>query len=80
MPRTVFDQQRHKYDKLMALILGRAEVSGKNYTDIGNMVNKSSKTITDRFKHPDSLTLGELERIGRGLNIPIEELRQCITY
>ena len=79
MPHTVFDQKK-KFNKLMSLLRGTADVNGKNFTDLGNMVGVTSKTITERFKHPENITLDELTRIGRGLNIPIEELRQCIMY
>ncbi|NLH02502.1 MAG: hypothetical protein GX488_11640 [Clostridiales bacterium] len=80
MPRTVFDAQKHKYDKLLALILGTATVAEKTYEDIGGMIGCTKNTITARFKHPENLTLGELTRIGRGLNIPIDDLRQSIQY
>jgi len=79
MPRTVFDQKR-KYDKLVGVLRGNAITSNKTYADIGKMVGRSEQTIVARFKSPESFTLDELTRIGRGLNIPIEEFRQCIMY
>lgn len=80
MPRTVFDQQKRKYDRLLTLLRGAATVNDKNFTDLGNMVGCCSKTITERFKRPEEFTIGELTRIGRGLNIPIEDIRQSIQY
>jgi len=79
MPRTIFDK-RNKYGKMLSLLRGTALTNGKNYEDIGNMIGCSSKTVTSRFKRPETITLDELTRIGRGLNIPIDEVRQCIHY
>ena len=79
MPKTKFDKPR-KYDKLAALFRGTAITNDKTYADIGNMINCHQNTVVARFKHPEKFTLEEVTRIGRGLNIPIEELRQSIQY
>ena len=79
MSKTVFDKHS-KYDKLIALIRGTAITKDKTYTDIGNMIGRNQNTVTSRIKNPETFTIEEISRIGRGLNIPIEELRQCIRY
>ena len=79
MPKTVFEKPR-KYDKLIALFRGTAITKDKTFEDIGAMINCHPNTVTARFKHPEKFTLDEVTRIGRGLNIPIEELRQSIQY
>ena len=79
MPRTVFDK-KNKYERLLSLIRGTADVKDKNFTDIGNMIGRTSDTVTARFKNPENITLGELYRIGRGLDLAIEDIRQCIQY
>ena len=79
MPKTVFEK-KPKHDKLMTLILGTAKVNGKRNPEIAKMAGVGEATIYARFKTPGNFTLDELTGIGRGLNIPIEELRQAITY
>jgi len=79
MPKTIFEKPR-KYDKLAALLRGNAFTQGKSYIDIGTMINCHQNTVVARFKHPENFTLDEVTRLGRGLNIPIEELRQAIQY
>lgn len=79
MPKTVFDK-KPKYSKLTTLLRGTAITEGKTYEDIAVMLSCNKNTIAARFKHPENFTIDELTRIGRGLNIPIEELRQAIQY
>lgn len=79
MPKTVFDKPR-KYDKLLSLLRGTALTNCKTYIDLGKMIGCNQNTMVSRFKHPEKFTLDELTHMGRGLNIPIEELRQSITY
>ena len=79
MPRTVFDPKR-KYSKLLTLIVGTAKVQGKLNPEIANMAGIGEATIYARYRHPENFSLDELAGIGRGLNIPIDELRQCIMY
>ena len=79
MPKTIFDK-KSKYDKLLALILGTARVKGKSNSELALMTDLGESTIYTRFRHPENFTLGEVVQLGRGLNIPIEELRQSIMY
>ena len=69
-----------KYDKLLILIRGTAIKNKKTYEDIGRLINRSKQTIVCKFNAPGKMTLEELLKIGKGLNIPIEELRKCIRY
>ena len=79
MPRTIFD--RHSpYDKLLALLRGTAITKDKTFTDLGGMAKCSKQTVMRRMQDPGSWTLDELRAMGRGLNIPIEDLRQSIQY
>ena len=79
MPKTIFEKPR-KYDKLMTLIIGNAAVKGKSRPDIAHIAGIAESTIYTRFRAPENFTIDEILRLGRGLNIPIEELRQAITY
>ncbi len=79
MPRTIFEK-KSKYDKLLVLIRGNIDVSKKSQKEIAAMIDCHENTLLARFRHPEEFKIDELLRIGRGLNIPIEEIRQCIQY
>jgi hypothetical protein len=71
----------NKHDRLLMFIKGAADVNGKTHDDLGRMMGGvTAKTVRSRLKSPGSFTLDELEKIGRGLNIPIDDLRACIRY
>ena len=81
MPRTKLGAENRKYDKLVALLRGNALVAEKTYEDMTTMLGwKDVKTVASRFNNPEKFTLDEITRLGRGLNIPVDELRQCIRY
>lgn len=68
-----------KYDKLRQLIFGRMVIDGVTREEFGRIVGlKSQASIKKRLDEPESLTLGELAKISRGLSIPIDELRAAI--
>lgn len=79
MPKTVFDK-KPKYDKLVAMFRGTAITADKTYDDIGVMLGCHKNTVTAKFKKPEKLTLCDITRLGRGLNIPIEDIRASINY
>jgi len=79
MPRTIFDKHG-KCDKFLTLIRGTAITHNKTYADIGVIMGCHSNTVVHRMNKPENFTIGEMLKIGRALNIPIEELRQSITY
>lgn len=79
MPKTVFDK-KPRFGRLLDLINGRAKTDSVTRIDLSNMIGRTEPTIIARMKHPENFTLGELTRIGRGLNIPIEDLRAAIHY
>lgn len=75
MPRTVFDKKR---DKLFILLNGSA--AGKSRDELGAIIGKGAQTAGTRLNSPDTLTVGELKKLCRSLHIPLEDLRQAITY
>lgn len=79
MPRTKLDKSR-KHEKLLVLIKGTAATQGKQASDLANMMGCSISTVFGRMREPGNFTLAELEGLGRGMHIPIEELRQSITW
>lgn len=75
MPRTIFDKKR---DKLLVLLNGYA--AGKSRDELGTIIGKGAQTAGTRLHDPDTLTVGELKKLARNLHIPVEELRNAITY
>lgn len=67
-------------EKLIALIWGQAAVLGLSTTQLGAKAQISRSKIYELKKTPEDMSLGELRRIGRALNIPIEDLREAIRY
>lgn len=79
MPRTKMDKKPKHYE-LRVLLAGTVKTSGKERADLAKMMGCSNPTVTRRFKDPGSLTLDELTALGRGLHIPIDDLRAAIRY
>lgn len=67
-------------EKLVALIWGQAAVLGLSTPQLGEKARISRSKIYELKKTPEDMSLGELRRIGRALNIPIEDLREAIRY
>jgi len=79
MPRTKLDKPDSS-KKLVALIAGAAKAEQKTCIDMADILGCSPNTISNRLREPDNFTYGELKKLGRGLHIPLKELRQSITY
>lgn len=75
MPRTVFDKKR---DKLYVLLNGSTADLSRD--ELGAIIGRCPRTARERMRRPETLTLEELFKICRKQHIPIEELRQAITY
>ncbi len=80
MPKTLLSRPKNKYAKLLDLINGRAKTDGVTNPELSTIIGRSKTVIYDRLKSPENFTIGELAKLGRALSIPIEELRQAITY
>lgn len=79
MPRTNLGRNVAN-EKIIALIWGAAAVNGLNNEQLCARVKLSPTTLHRRRVKPEDFTLGELRRIGRALNIPVEDLRAAIRY
>lgn len=55
----------------------RADISAE---EMAAIVGAGIQTLRRRRKDPMSMTLGEFLRLGRALNVPIEDMRSCIRY
>lgn len=79
MPKTKL--QRDPPHRAMRILLeGWRQTSGKERPELARMMGCSMQTVSRRFKNPGDLTLDELTALGRGLHIPIEDLRAAIRY
>jgi len=78
MPRTLLSKPKHA--KLITTICGYAALNGKSKPELSEIMGRSQAVIYQRLKNPEDFTLGELLKLCRALNIPLEELRQSITY
>jgi hypothetical protein len=76
MPRTKLDKRP---SPLFILINGAT--AGMTRCEVGQILGmKSSQTVKERMRNPETLTVAELLKLSRNLHIPIEDLRQAITY
>ena len=79
MPYTKL-QRKPRHFELSVLISGTVKTNETDRASLAKMMGCSEPTVTRRFKDPGSLTLDELTALGRGLHIPIDDLRAAIRY
>ena len=75
MHRTKLDKQP---SKLYILLNGAA--AGKTRYELGEILGRCPQTVKERMRNPETLTVAELTKLSRHLHIPLEDLRQAITY
>ncbi len=75
MPRTKLDKQP---SKLYILLNGAA--AGKTRYELGEILGRCPQTVKTKMRNPETLTVAELTKLSRHLHIPLEDLRQAITY
>lgn len=82
MPKTKLQQTRYptRYLLLKSMICEAKEANHKDHKDLARILDCGTATMTRRLSNPGSLTLDELTALGRGLHIPIEDLRAAIRY
>lgn len=72
-------------EKIVALIWGAKAVKGLTDEQLCEKASRgtvrlSRNTLTRRKKKPEDFTIGELRRLGRVLDIPIDDLRAAMRY
>jgi|GEM_PF-2402274 len=72
--------ERKKHYALGLLIIGTVKVTNRERRELAKMMGCSESTVWRRLSEPGTLTVDELTALGRGLHIPIEELRAAIRY
>lgn len=78
MPKTKLG--RPKPSKVVETIWGRAAALGISTPQLAESSGMVSSKLYRRKASPGTFTLDELTRIGRCLDIPIDDLRQCLRY
>lgn len=79
MPTTKL-QRKPKHYELSRLIRGTVNTDKTPRAELARMMGCSEPTVSRRLGNLGSLTLDELIALGRGLHIPIEDLRAAIHY
>ena len=70
-----------KYDELMTELYGAACVKydgAMDYEALAADCGIGSMTLRRRFAEPEKITLGELRRIARAVNISAEKIRDAL--
>lgn len=80
MPRTNLCKREVPHARLGQLIAGAAFMRHMNTEQLAAAIGKSENTVRARLRAPGELTVSELTRLGRKLEIPIDELRAAIRY
>lgn len=59
----------------------RGYTNGTGAADVARAIGcKSDATARKRLRQPETLTLGELKRISQNLHIPIEKIREAVSW
>lgn len=76
MPRTILDKPKHS--KLYILLNGAT--ASLTREELGVIIGCCAQTARERMRRPEDLPIKDLYKICRNLHIPLDELRQAITY
>lgn len=68
-----------KHQRLRVLIQGTIAALGKSTDDVARIWDCSNPTVLKRLREPGSITIDQLLTLGRGLGIPLEEIRNAIS-
>lgn len=80
MPAVKWIRRDLEHEELGCLIAGTVALRGYGAAKVAAILGTSENTARARIKNPGSLTVDEMTKLGRGLGIPIEKLRDAIQY
>lgn len=81
MPRTNLCKREVPHERLGRLIAGAAAMKKGSVTaQVASILHVSENTARARIRHPGDLTVSDVTALGKGLEIPIAELRDAIRY
>ena len=70
---------RPPHQRLLVLINGTMDVLGKGTEDAAAIWGCSAPTARKRIRAPGEMTIDQLLTLGRGLGIPLDEIRTAIS-
>lgn len=79
MPRVNLGRKPND-EALVSLLWGRQAAAGMSIGTMAEKAGMTPQTLRARKKSPQDFSLSELLKLGRALNIPIEDLRNAIRY
>ena len=79
MPRVKLGRKPND-EVLISLLWGRKAAIGMPVGTMAEKAGMTPQTLRSRKKSPQDFSLKELLKLGRALDIPIEELRDAIRY
>jgi hypothetical protein len=80
MPTSNLDKHNDKYGKLGRLINGAVSWDEKTYTEVGAVLGLKWRAAKRYLKNPEKMTVEQLLKLSRRLNIPIDDLRATMRY
>lgn len=79
MPRVNLGRKPEN-EALVKLLWGAAALDSVGWDKMAEMAGMSRRTLQARKKDPSKFTVEQLRKLGRGLHIPVEELRAALRY
>ncbi len=80
MPKVTFKSMQKPCTDIVRLIWGELESRNMPVPELAERTGISYNILYRRKRQPENFTVGELQKIGRNLGIPIEKLRAAIGY
>ena len=68
-----------RHQRLRVLIQGTIAALGKSTEDVASIWGCSHPTALKRLRAPGDMTIDQLLTLGRGLGIPLDEIRNAIS-
>ena len=80
MPKVKLLIDEDKYRKLIITLNGAIAHENKSREEVGRALGVTGSMVCNYLKNPENMQLDRLLKMARSLNVPIDELRDCIRY
>ena len=74
MPKIKYLSAADPYSKMKVLLAGKRDVLGLTNSEVGQRVGQTHPTVKVRISNPERMTIDELRRYARALDISREEI------
>ena len=78
MPRIKYLNHSDPFERFSVLLSGRQRVMQLTNSDLGAKVGQSHPTVKARIQHPEQMTLGELRKYAKALDISKSDLMEVL--